>query len=352
MEGILYNEYLLHIFGGLFLVWGITNFFTMLLEEKISIINYEIEDKVANKLEAQDIIGIIIFLATIIGMFILILRSQSKLIMWIMLIIGFCYLGLIVLSSFYEFIKYIFVKPSSNFEITTKTQQSLCFVSLFIIGGCEIISKESFREMINKTISGKSILLLDAIKMIVLIYWYFATIFFALTLLILILHNIAVLFGSKDKENKNLKLPYREFKTVFLSKKIERRIKNEAFLKRLVFSIFWVISLIIDSVKSFFVSAVNLVYSMIVIVVFYPKNVYIKVLDYLINLLRLNPGKAVILCSRFSLISSLIIVFVIDKYLKVFSCSGSQVYDFLCSVIIIPFLITQIMELKDAEKES
>ena len=91
---------------------------------------------------------------------------------------------------------------------------------------------------------------------------------------------------------------------------------------------------------------------MIVIVVFYPKNVYIKVLDYLINLLRLNPGKAVILCSRFSLISSLIIVFVIDKYLKVFSCSGSQVYDFLCSVIIIPFLITQIMELKDAEKES
>ena len=64
-----------------------------------------------------------------------------------------------------------------------------------------------------------------------------------------------------------------------------------------------------------------------------------------VDLMCNTPDKRIVLLSRFSIVFSLTTLFFIDKYNKVLSNSGSEVYEFLCGVIIIPMVITQALEI-------
>ena len=60
--------------------------------------------------------------------------------------------------------------------------------------------------------------------------------------------------------------------------------------------------------------------------------------------IQINVERVIIIALRLSLIGS--ITFVINKYEEILSPKGSDVYEFLCSVVLIPIFITQLVEIK------
>ena len=351
MEGLYFGKHLMGIFVGLFLIWAITLCILPFFEKESFTLEEESRYKVEHKIGIKEIIEIILLIATILGVVFFILICQIRFMMWFLVVFGIIYLGIAILGSFYEFIKYIIGKSSSDYQITTKKQQSFILVGICVITAFDYLSKENYYDMINIFMSENNTFVFDIIKMLILIVWYFSAIFFSLATLILILHNIVVIFRCKCKEKKykELKSVYKEFNCKFVSKMAWRKfevIQRNRPLKKILYYCIWMLSIVIDAIQAFFIAMLNLVYRIVLIIIFYPRIIIKSVLYNINDLLYKNPGKAIILCSRFSLMSSIITVFIIDKYSEIFSSAGSQVYEFLCSVIIIPLLITHIIELK------
>lgn len=73
-----------------------------------------------------------------------------------------------------------------------------------------------------------------------------------------------------------------------------------------------------------------------------------RLINGLVNGLETNQGKNIMILSRVSLVFSLLCVYFVDKYQGVLSSLGSEIYEFLCSAILIPLFIAQLTELKEA----
>ena len=121
--------------------------------------------------------------------------------------------------------------------------------------------------------------------------------------------------------------------------------KNKWVIK-IILNIIWLASVILECLIIMLAWVLDMLRAMSYVVFIVSPWILKNKLKSLISVLEKNLGKGIILSSRISLVSSLLIVFLIDKYQKILSESGSEVYEFFCSVLIIPFLITQLSELR------
>ena len=192
----------------------------------------------------------------------------------------------------------------------------------------------------------------DILKAILLIFWYFSIVFFTVVFSILSVHKVIVIFKMYIKlpncKKHEIKRKSKDWKKI--SEKIWNKIETipqKKIWKKIFGYLIWLLVLVIDVVVVFMIAFVRMLIDLIrVMLIIIPRNLWGYIKKGL-SKLENDQGKAVIISSRIALVSSLLIVFCIDKYKHLFSNDGSAVYEFICSVILIPFLITQLGALKD-----
>jgi len=249
--------------------------------------------------------------------------------------------------------RYLFTRPH-DYELTKWREASLFFIGLINMIFLNFILNESRVIQLNRFLDCANPILKDSILMLLLVVVVFAYIFFSLALFLLTLQNANDFLRDLTKtkpqlEYKPLKLVSESRYEFLLSSIMLVRINglsSSQFIKKLVFRLLWFISIPLDATIMFFAIFILPSVSIMGYVVKNTRIVVRNTSRYFSDILYENKGKAVILISRFSIIASLLTVLVIDKYYELFSPSGSSMYEFLCSVIIIPIFITQLIELK------
>lgn len=339
MEGIYGGEILLKVFWIMLVVNGATRAFLPCLKSKE---NEKSNENVLSNTREISLWKSIIQSVTAISIFALlmylIIKYPSKILMAIVAL--FMIMGFVL--SLLECIKFIFFTPS-KFKVTKESENSLWLAGIFVYSACKIFSESNINidDVYMKAIT------IDFVKMTCLTIWYFSVIFFSSIFLILSIHNLVAKFHKGTQiVDKVKKENFQEWTVKWNSEKIWDSAKKEKRnYKKILLHGSWLIFWLIDIIKAYFMSGVNIVYMMFAVIVALIIRLK-KGIDYLLNRIGENQDKTVVICARLALVISLIIVYVIDNYKHIFTEGGSNVYMFLCSVIIIPMTITQITTLK------
>ena len=340
MNGIYFRDFNL-VFDRIFVALGICSI--VLIVSKF-ILRCRIEKRKKQKIQLYNIIQILFCSIWVsVPIFYLIIYRIE---IFVDLIVLVC-LALSILAfllSFVEFIVYIFIKPL-DFKATNHNENAFVIVGYIAFALTKFLSKENSYDYILQIIPYRNIFLFDTIKIISLLFWYFSLFFFPLVFLMLILIKMIEICESiycalaRNKENKKKNRSYSEF--VLLSNLVYFRIKNipkEHIDKIIIYWSYWVGCCMVDGIRVIVYFVLTIVKGLLSIA----KTTIKKICLYLKN----NMGKVIVICSRLAIIFSLLLTYIIDKYECILSNSGSDVYEFVCSVLLIPFLITSINLLK------
>ena len=270
-----------------------------------------------------------------------------------MLLLSFSYCGLVIGVAVFDFVKYIFLKPS-NFKLTKEHEDTLWIIGLFTYFVCYAIEIEGLGKDVEHYLSAMLSYQSDVVKVIMLIFWYFSIIFFTMTFLILFAHKLIIISKKYIKITNNKVSNQKQMKKKKEWNRISERIWNRIEKiptakkwKRYSYYLLWLLMLVVDIVIAYILVFIKVLKDLLwVVIIGIPRKLW-KYMKHCLDMLEKEQGKVIIISSRIALVSSLIIVFCVDKYQRVFSAEGSEVYEFMCSVMLIPFLITQIGALKE-----
>lgn len=356
MNGILYGEFFLNqfsvIFGFYSVLFAINQFFS---NQKAD--NKTIEKKSNEKNTIKDVITIVIMITVIVvimwgGMY-WIIDKKILLGAGFILLLSFLYCGIAFLVAIFDFVRYVFLK-SSDFKLTKEHEGSLWLIGLSTYFVCYAIEVDELGKSIEQSIFLLTNYQSDVVKAIVLIFWYFSIIFFTISFFILFVHRAIIIFkrfikpSNNRRSNQKQEKKEKEWKRISeeIWTKIEKISRTQKWKKRFGY-LLWFFCLIGEVIIAFIFAFIKMLKELLwILVIGLPRKLWKYVKKWL-NLLEKDQGKGIIISSRISLVVSLLIVFLVDKYQGIFSTEGSEVYEFLCSVIIIPFLITQVSALKE-----
>lgn len=358
MNGILFGDFFVKLLEIIFTGYSVLFVVgRVLLEEKND--REDEEKKQTEKLVLKDIITFLVIIIVVIammwGIVYWIIDRKNIVAAGVILLLSFLYCGIAFGVAILEFVRYVFLK-SSNFKMTKGIESSMWLIGLSTCFVCHCLEIEGLGKIIEQSLANLTNYESDILKAILLIFWYFSIVFFGVVFSILSVHKLIVIF------KKYIKLPNckkHEFKWKSkdwqkISEKIWNKIEvipQKNIWKKIIYYLIWLLVLIVDVAVVFMIAFIRMLIDLIrVMLIIIPRKMwgYIKTL---LGKLENDQGKAIIISSRIALVSSLLIVFCIDKYKHLFSADGSAVYEFICSVILIPFLITQLGALKEKNKE-
>lgn len=293
----------------------------------------------------------IIILTVMAGGMCWLISLKIKILLILFLVVGLLFAGVTFAVSIVEFIKYIILRPY-DYELTKDREKILLLVGFIVYVACNIVVS-GMQSGIGEFFANLKVFQADMIQIFILIFWYFSCIFFCLTYITLSVHKIVHIIDAHPIKNVFLKKkekreePNKEWK--FYSDKILVKIGKTRRKKLKWFGLWlaWLMCICVDAIIMLVITLYDIVKTVfIVVIIAIPKIIFNK-LRKLVSYFRQNPGKIIVLNSRLALVSSLLIVYLLDQYQDILSDAGSAVYEFLCSVIIIPFLITQLNDLKN-----
>lgn len=355
MNGILYGEFFLTQLSVFFICYSVLFAISPILIYKRE--NEEVIEKTANgKNTIKDVISIGITLAVILvvmlgGMY-WIIKKKILLGAGFIVLLSFLYCGIAFLVAVFDFIRYVFLK-SSDFKLTKEHEGSLWLIGLATYFVCYTIEVDGLGKWIEQRISLLANYQSDIVKILVLIFWYFSIIFFTISFFVLFVHKAIIIFKRFMKQSNNRRGKQNREK----KEKERKRISEEIWImiektsrihkwKKCFLVLLWIFCLIYEAVMVFVLAFIKMLKELLwIVVIGLPRKLWAH-MKKILDLLEQDQGKGIIISSRTSLVASLLIVFLVDKYQGIFSESGSEVYEFLCSVIMIPFLITQLSTLK------
>lgn len=356
MQGILFGEIFVKQLNIIFVLYSVLLTICPIFEHEETTKKVKVKEA-NNKNVLKDAISVgvmlVVIFAIMLGMMYWIIEGEILIGAYFIVILSFLFCGIAFFMSVFDFIRYILLKPL-DYNLTKEHEGSLWFIGLFACSVCHTLVEEDLGLWIEQKILLMKDYQADAIKMVVLIFWYFAIIFFTLTFLILFIHKMIIICNRFKKKSNNKSIErnkkiVEKGRTNHISEEVWNKIEKiprKKKWKRIFFCFLWIIVLVCETVKIFIVAMVNMIKDLfIVIVIGLPRLLYNQI-KKIFNSLEQNQGKGIIVSSRLSLVGSLLIVYLIDKYQKIFSAEGSEVYEFFCSVIMIPFLITQISILR------
>lgn len=354
MNGILLGDFFVNLLEIIFtcysVIFGVSR---VLLVEKNN--SESAGKRQTEKLTLKDIITllviIIIVIAMLWGIMYWIIDRKNMLGAGVILLLSFLYCGIAFGVAVFDFARYVFLK-SSDFKMTKGIESSMWIMGLSTCLVCHCLEIEGLGKIIEQSLMNLTNYESDILKAVLLIFWYFSIVFFTIAFSILGVHKVIVIF------KKYIKLPdckKNEFKREpkdwqRISEKSWNKIETipqKKVWKKIFGYLIWLLALIIDVVVVFMIAFIRMLIDLIrVILIIIPRKLWGYIKKWL-SKLENDQGKAVIISSRIALVSSLLIVFCVDKYNHLFSNEGSAVYEFICSVILIPFLITQLGALKE-----
>ena len=355
LNGIMFEDFFLAFLLAVLCFYGITNSIATIITDKKPKNEDGNKDnqKLSHKSAIQNVITPILTLVLLIVLFLFVTKYQIQPIVYLM----FFWWLVIAFYNLWEFVRYVF---SKSFEHTlTSQQENMLFLAgyfTFLISKWLFANLESLR--LDLALSSLPLFVEDFILMVGLTLWYFSISFFGITFLFLSFNKISICINEKRKGEKTIKklcdfrLSNREGVAFYLKIdekiKLIRKEKSIDRLRCLFAKIAWVVigpvimgvEVLVNFMFNFFAICINIVVS-----------------DFGTGILKLedlftkNQGRRIIVVSRFSLVFSLLVVFVIDKYCGVFSVYGSKIYEFVCSVILIPLFISQLTKLRETDVE-
>ncbi|WP_312833620.1 hypothetical protein [Sedimentibacter saalensis] len=358
MKWLFINNYLMTVYINVLAIYVIADMvyisFDYYGKSKVEGINKSDERKEKTKL--RDIIKVAVLIAIVIIGFIFVLSHQVKPVIYFFSVIALL-MGIIVLPYvIYIFFQYIFIKQF-DYELTRYRESALGLFGIITLFVYVMMLQEDTSNHINWLILNIEPVFSDLLLMFFLNFWYFSAMFFTLSFFVLILHKIKVMLKIKNKikirYNKSIKNEKNKKMYYLLSQTIEKKIEilpKTKILKRINYNIYWLLCIIIDTIIVFLITVNDCLKGLLSIIILAPQEIICNGGKVISRALSKNQGKTIIFISRISLVVSLLLVYFIDKYKKVFSAPGSEIYEFLCSVIIIPFLITELYNLKNSQR--
>lgn len=318
------------------------------IEESVSEQLTEKKDKIA---KTRSSIKLFFNICGIITVFLFIMKLRDTIFLDIFLAFSIVYMGYIMFISIFGVLRYIFHKPF-DYYFSKLNETNLFFMGLLFF----YISKDlgKFGDTLAIKAAHLSIYILDLLKVTSLILWYFQFFFLFPTLFLLTLHKVAIIWRIKAKkspDNGQAKFMLNNAAPIELARKHEEffdanPIKNN-FL-RVLNQLLWIVCVLFDAtiglVLWFLKYIFHIIFRMFSSVI---ENVR-KILSKVFINLEKNQGKTIIIISRYSIIVSLTFILFLDKYNNLFSEPGGEIYEFICSVVIIPFVFSQILEIKES----
>lgn len=355
MNGILYGEFFFKLMFVSFAFYSVIYAISLVLLDQ-GVDEKPTEKKSDEKNTGKDVITLLVIFAVILfmvfGGLYWILNQQNVFGAGLILLLSVLYCGIAFGSAAFDFVKYIFLK-SSDFKLTKEHESSLWIIGFSTCTICYAIEIAEFGKSIDQSIFSLVNYQADIVKVIVLILWYFSIIFFTISFFLLSLHKAIIIIKRFIKPSHKKEISQsqkkREKEWRHISEGIWRKTEKlpTKQWKRWFYYLLWLFCLVIETILVFASAFVKLLKDLIwVVVIGLPKLLWRQVKKWL-ELLEKDQGKGIIISSRISLVASLLIVFFIDKYQGIFSAEGSGVYEFMCSVILIPFLITQLGALRE-----
>lgn len=242
---------------------------------------------------------------------------------------------MIMLYTIIEFVKFVFIR-TEDYTFDNSKEHTFAFTALICFMACSFIEKNSFASDFFM-----SVIMNDLVKMVACSYWYFCVIFFPISLLFIVGHKRTIYKQELVSEDKGEKIHISDLKLKRPNKKANYNTAlNDGTVKCIIFKLY-------DAIVSCIIDGIEALIKTILVLISIPYSIIVSTTRWIKRKLSFDLGKSLIICSRFSLVVGLIIVFLIDKYYSLFSDAGSRVFEFCCSVIIIPLLITHLTELRN-----
>lgn len=355
MIKILFSNHLLKIYAFMFCIYFISDtllpFF--IKNDKVNKIKQSNNSVVKSKLNKRDIIKSIVSLIISLILIFLYFTNQSN--PFVIFIIMIIFLRWVILLPYaiWKTIRYIYGKPF-NFIFTKDNETAFSLVGLSMFFICSFIAREETISMIGQKLVKHKPIIHDFIAMGLITIWYFIVLLFTISFGILSMHIINKIIISRFKvKPKKPKKPYiitsysMEFSLADKLTITINKLPKEVNITKVLYNLIWLLCVIVDSmIMMLRIIVIDLIKETLLLIVrAFNYSIYSGIKN-ISNILSNNQGKAIIIITRISLVSSLVIVYLIDKYQQIFSPSGSNVYEFICSVIIIPLIIAQLLEIR------
>ncbi len=348
MLGIYGGFLLVDVLGGSMVFYGIVYVIFSLLEEILQ----ENREKLRG-VHILKIVSQILVITTVvcIGFYKIVefVVGFKWLLSYIVVLLGIISCGITFIYFVVKFFQFIFLEET-NFILTTIREKAVFFTGFFSYIVCYVLVAQ--KESIEISFGSMEVYQADMIKMLTMIFWYFSIPFFSLAFFRLALHKICTLFSRCS--GKILELNVDDLdepkKIELFSNKIWNsfeKLSNKCLLRKALMYVVWLILVAVDTIFILLFGLKNIFGTLRKkLFVLFPRKIGNR-LKCMKRLLQENQGKKVMFTARISLVGAFLIVFCIDKYLGIFSAGGSGIYEFMCSMFVIPFLISQVNNLKE-----
>lgn len=258
--------------------------------------------------------------------------------------------GFTAISSMGKSFQDILFKPY-RFKLTENHQYGFLmagFVTSYIYKYPQSLSNVNVASVI---LPNTDVFLIDLIVILVQLLWNFLMYFLILVYLMIFARRVLFFIRKRSKGTSRLKRNTKQSKgldylifTIRVESHIDAK-PTRGLLYKVIIYLVWFFAVLFDSSLGLIILIIYNIYLNIKGLVKIVLNWIVMAGTKLVDLMCNTPDKRIVLLSRFSIVFSLTTLFFIDKYNKVLSNSGSEVYEFLCGVIIIPMVITQALEI-------
>jgi len=342
---ILYGNYLLTFYFSTLILYSIIGLIVDSSKREKDESTKEVDKNEAIRTPlVRKILQVLITLSVLFAIAYLAYRYKIKPIIDIYKIASYMFFITISLYSLLVLIKFVYIKPL-DFKFTPIRKSALKLLGFVMLLVCAAVFSST--NQINSFLLDKKPIITDLLIMTLLTLWYFAVVFFSLSYMILALEGIHSFCKNLNK-GKRFKINFKKKTTrnwPYFSEELNRKldgIERGQILKKFGYYLIWVLSVIVE--------AIALIFEYLFIrtgelLIFLGIKLFKKCYKWLDDIIK-NLGKSIIIVFRGSLVCTLIFIFFIDKYQQILTTAGSEIYEFMCGVIIIPLIITQILEIK------
>lgn len=332
MKGFIYSKQIILI--GCFL--SFLNYFVYSINNKQEHKNVYTEihrkQKITDSYQIKKILWTI--LVVVITIFILL---KALFFFWVSGILIFISITLLTIFNVTEY----FLIPSDIAWNNEKTFELVYFSLVFFI--CYPILLYKLYYPLSNTGNALS----DFFIAISLIIWYGISLFLYISHFFIIseyIFNLMKKSAIKNKIHFFLKKPLNETKW-------EITPYNDIFtpndlLDNIIYFIFYTLCVVIDLLIISFSDSVIMTYKSIYLLI---KKGY-SIINRVFIFLQRTPGIKLVISFRFAFIISILLVHSVDKYMQIFSPAGSNVFEYVGSVIVIPLIISQVNEIRNSKK--
>lgn len=289
------------------------------------------------------LIGALIFLLIIIFSIVIVLERNITYIITPLIIWFILFVSIMIIQSIINTIRFIFGKKYI-IKISEYDERSIILLSGILI----YISSNYYNETISAYLvflNQQSTLICDILITISILGLLFLFTFFTCAISFFALQRtcklILRLFPTIHYKYKMIN--YDDNKAIFQMKRTIKALKGGIQIKYIHIIIFYFIIDFILGILDFILELLKQVFFPLCNIIIMLGSV---IICGIIKISNANNGTTIVVASRISIIGAFIILYIYNSYYPVLSQIGTDVFRFVSSVIIIPILITQIIDIR------